>query len=102
MQHIRRVETVAQQLHIGGGFVPVALDLIELEARGAESVLHDVDIGTLLRVQRRAVEPRDSRFDVLQQAARGRDPRRAEIIQHVVERCAVMHVVAKARRRGRR
>ncbi len=96
LQHIRRVETVAQQLDIARGIVAVALDLIELQTRRAESVVHDIDIGTLLRVERRSIEPRDPRFDVARQASRGRDPRRTEIIQHVIERCAVMDMVAKA------
>ncbi len=72
----------------------VALDLIEFQTRSAERVAHDVDVGALLRVERPGIQPSNPRLDVMQQAARSRDARRTEIIQHVIERCALMNVVA--------
>ena len=102
LQHVRGIKPVAQQFDINGRIVAVALNFIEFQPRGAERIVHDIDIGTLLRIERCRIESRDPRFDVGLQATRGGYPRRTVVIQQIIEVGAVVNVVADAGRIRRR
>ena len=82
--------------------MPVALNVLEFEPRRRERIAHDVDIGALLRIERASVQVSDACLYVANQATRRRDSRRAEIVQGVLERGAVVLMVADARGCGRR
>ncbi len=102
VQHKGCVEGIADQFDIDGRVVPVALNFLDIEPRGPNGILHDLDVGALLGIQRLRIEFFDARLDVALQLDLRLDAGGAEIIQLVFEHLAVMAMIADGARRDRR